>query len=155
MLETLGFTALIAIIFGVSMVAAIGIILKVILWVIGICVAATIIDKMQASTVKALAWITIIAGGCLLAGIGSFRANTYAPCFSLDTNVFGWEAYVDCMSNATKAIETRFYASIWLIIIGAVLFIAAWLKNREPSNNTDNAIKRAGNTKSVNDDSKD
>ena len=146
MLEILGFIALIAIIFGVSMTAAVGIIVKAILWVIGVCAAIAIVSKMQAGTAKTLGWIAVIAGGCLLAGMDSFQNNTYAPCFNLNTNVLGWEVYADCMSGAAETIEARNSTAIWLIVIGVVLLIAAWVKGDNSNNNVVNKNQSMNNT---------
>lgn len=146
-MEILGFVALIAIIFGISMTAAVGIIVKVILWIIGICVAIAIVGKMQASTAKTFAWIAVIAGGCLLAGLDSFQNTTYAPCFTIaDVNLYGIESYENCMYTATEVVESRTSASIWLIVIGVVLFIAAWAKN-DGSNNTNNMGQKTSSIK--------
>ena len=143
MLEILGFIALIAIIFGVSMTAAVGIIIKAILWIIGGCFAIAIVSKMKARTAIVLALVAIVVGGCLLAGMDSFQNKIYAPCFSLNTDVFGWEAYSDCMLSASETVEARYSTSIWLII-GVLLLIVAWVKgnDNDPSNKVDNVNRK-------------
>lgn len=146
MLEILGFIALIAIIFGVSMTTAFGMVVNAVLWFIGICVAIAIVSKMQANTVKILAWIAIIAGGYLLTCMNSYQNSVTAPCFSLKPEIFGWEAYADCLSRADEAVGERNATMIWLFVIGAVLFVAAWVKNDGTSNNPgQNTINPNGN----------
>lgn len=127
MLEILGFIALVAIIFGVSMTAAVGIIAKVILWIVGIVAALYLVSKISFSTIKILAILSAAIGFLMAIGLNSYEKTAYSPCWEL--NNYSAEAYYTCMNSASSDIESRRTSAVWLLVIGVVVGIPAAIKD--------------------------
>lgn len=144
MLEILGFIALIAIIFGVSMTTAVGIIIKAVLWLIGICIAINLISKMNAKTIATIALIAGVFGIALLIGIDKYSTNVNAPCFAIGASDV--RAYGACLENAHQNVEARFQASLWMVAIGIFVGIPALVKSNKDKKKTNSAPTNSRNT---------
>ena len=144
MLEILGFIALIAIIFGVSMTTAVGIIIKAILWLVGICIAISLISKMNAKTVAIIALIAGVLGVALLIGLDKYSTNVNAPCFAIGASDV--RAYGICLDNAHQSVEARLYASLWMVAIGVFVGIPALVKSNKDKKKTNSIPTNNRNT---------